>query len=89
MSFDQRQPLDYSRTVIQRLHDVEVNATISSFYDGSWSVKLGDHANGYLAEATVESFEEAERWLYDTARALIFTPPVVAAMSEVAPADGD
>ena len=76
MTFEQRH-FDYSRSIIQLLHDVEVNASISSFYDGGWTVKLGDEVNGFIAEAQVGSFEEAERWLYDKAKTLIFTPKAV------------
>ena len=80
MTFEQRR-FDYSRTVIQLLHDVEVNASISSFYDGGWTVKLGDEVNGFVAEAQVGSFEEAERWLYETAEQLIFTPRAVSELA--------
>ncbi len=57
-------------SVLQKLHDSEINASVSSFYDRCWTVKLGDEMNGYTAETTVETMVEAEQWLDKTARAM-------------------
>lgn len=54
--------------ILQRLHDSEINASIATFNDGAWSVKLGDALNGFEAEAVVSSEEDAEAWLDAKAR---------------------
>ena len=33
-------------TIIDALHDSEINGEVSWFYDGVWTVKLGDEYNG-------------------------------------------
>jgi len=50
-------------TIIAALHDSEVNGEVSWFFDGVWRVKLGDEMNGFDAEATVSSPQEAAEWL--------------------------
>lgn len=57
-------------SILQRLHDSEINASVESFFDRVWTVRLGDRMNGYRAETTVESFAEAEAWLDREARRL-------------------
>jgi hypothetical protein len=54
-------------TIMTALHDSEINGEVSWFFDGVWSVKLGDVMNGYEAEAIVASTEEAAEWLCETA----------------------
>lgn len=54
--------------VMQKLHDSEINSAVLSFYDGSWTVKLGDEMNGFTEETQVSSFEEAMAWLDKTAK---------------------
>jgi hypothetical protein len=51
--------------ILQDLHDSEINGEISLawFYDSTWTVKLGDPHNGYVAEAIVASVGEAVDWL--------------------------
>lgn len=56
--------------ILQDLHDSEINATISAFYDGIWNVSIGDALNGIKAKAVVRSEAEAEAWLHMTAREL-------------------
>jgi hypothetical protein len=46
-------------TIMAALHDSEINGEDSWFFDGVWSVKLGDATHGYEAEAVVASTEEA------------------------------
>jgi len=53
--------------ILQRLYDSEINASISSFWDGGFTVKLGDEMNGFVAEAQCQTMEEAERWLFNEA----------------------
>lgn len=50
-------------TVIEALHDSEINGSVSWIYDGTWQVTLGDTMNGILAEAAVNSPQEAAEWL--------------------------
>jgi hypothetical protein len=48
------------------LYDSEINLELSCFWDGFiW--KLGDYANGYLAEGNASSIEDAIRQLRDAA----------------------
>jgi hypothetical protein len=46
--------------IFQELHDSEINGRISSFFDGSWRVELGDEMNGFTAEDEASSYAEAE-----------------------------
>jgi hypothetical protein len=50
-------------TIIAALHDSEINGEVSWFYDSVWRVKLGDEANGFVAEAVVSSPRDAAEWL--------------------------
>lgn len=50
-------------TVQQELYRSEINCSIVTFFDDGWQVALGDNMNGFIAEATVRTFEEAEAWL--------------------------
>jgi hypothetical protein len=50
-------------SVMQALHDSEINASVASFFDGAWSVRLGDELNGWAATELLGSFDEAEQWL--------------------------
>lgn len=54
-------------TVIEALHDSEINGEVSWFFDGVWRVTLGDPHNGIEAEATVSGPQEAAEWLRVTA----------------------
>lgn len=55
-------------TILQRLHDSEINFAISCFYDSCWTVKLGDDMNGFTAETQVNNYVEALAWLDKEAR---------------------
>jgi len=57
-------------SVFQRLYDSEINASISTFWDGGFDVKIGDEMNGFMAETNVASFAEAEAWLEAEAKRL-------------------
>jgi hypothetical protein len=50
-------------TIIAALHDSEINGEVSWFFDRLWAVKLGDLLNGYDAEGTVNTLDEAAEWL--------------------------
>lgn len=58
--------------VLQDLYDSEINCSMSSFWDGGYEFKLGDHANGYSATETFHIFAEGVDWLID--RAIIHYP---------------
>jgi hypothetical protein len=49
--------------IITALHDSEINGAVAWVYDDMWTVKLGDEHNGFLAEAVVNSAQEAAEWL--------------------------
>jgi len=53
---------------LQRLYDSEINFSISCFWDGGFTVKLGDEMNGFDAETSVMTFGDAVAWLDRTAR---------------------
>jgi len=59
-----------SGSILQRLHDSEINGSIEWFFDGVWTVKLGDIVNGWTVGEVVDSLEEAEAWLDAKAREL-------------------
>jgi hypothetical protein len=50
-------------SVLQRMHDSELNASISTFFDRVITAKLGDELNGFVAEQLCDTVEEAEQWL--------------------------
>ena len=58
------------RSLIERLHDSEINGSICWFYDGGWKVQLGDELNGIEAEEITASYAAAEAWLDRKAREL-------------------
>ena len=64
-------------SVLQQLHDSEINAGVRTFYDAGMRVWIGDEANGIQAETTInrtaaarlkwqEGFTAAS-WLHETA----------------------
>jgi len=69
-------------SIMQKLYDSEINASISTFWDGGFDVKLGDPMNGFDNETTVKTFAEAEAWLAETA-ALIYPDSVFAKAADV------
>lgn len=54
-------------TIFERLYASEINCAVSSFYDGGWTVRLGDDANGFMAEASGLAWAEVEPWLAELA----------------------
>jgi hypothetical protein len=54
-------------SVLQDLYHSEINFSISTFWDGGFDVKLGDPANGYVAETTVDRWGMVEPWLSSAA----------------------
>lgn len=45
---------------IEKIYDSEINFTIETFWDGGYTVKLGDTVNGFIDKAECEvSFSDA------------------------------
>ena len=57
-------------TVLQALHDSEINGSVEWFFDRVWTAKLGDPLNVIEAEETFDSLTDAVRWLVDKAAEL-------------------
>ena len=53
--------------LLQSLYDSEINFELSRFWDAGFIWKLGDKANGYVAEGKADSLTEAVRQLSDAA----------------------
>lgn len=53
--------------ILQRLYASEINASVETFWDNGYRVKLGDPLNGYRAETTVQTWNEVEVWLEEQA----------------------
>lgn len=45
--------------ILQRLYDSEINFKMSTFWDGGFDWWLGDDMNGYKAEGTARSYQDA------------------------------
>jgi hypothetical protein len=64
MSDPHIEPTDKLASLIEDLHDSEINGDIGWFFDGVWRAKLGDPRNGYVAEADgLPSIRQAAEWL--------------------------
>ena len=50
-------------SVLQDIYDSEINVEISTFWDDGYTVKLGDHINGYKAEGSFDRWGQVEPWL--------------------------
>lgn len=48
---------------LQAMHDSEINASISWFFDGQFHARLGDDMNGFVAESVSATLEDAIDWL--------------------------
>jgi hypothetical protein len=48
---------------LQTWYDEERNVEISSFWDGGFTVRLGDSVNGYTATSPLLTVPEIEEWL--------------------------
>ncbi|KKM20979.1 hypothetical protein LCGC14_1640020 [marine sediment metagenome] len=53
---------------LQKLYDSEINFEISTFWDAGFEWQLGDEMNGWKAEGTADSLEEAAKDLAIAAR---------------------
>ena len=52
---------------LQMLYDSEISFEISCFWDGSFIWRLGDYANGYVAEGNAPNVEDAATQIADAA----------------------
>jgi hypothetical protein len=53
---------------LQKLYNNEINASISTFWDGGFTAKLGEEMSGVTAEGTFDTLECAEKFLLDEAK---------------------
>ncbi len=52
---------------LQDLYDSEINFSITTFWDGGFTVKLGDGMNGFDATSYFRTFNDCIYWLADAA----------------------
>lgn len=59
-------------TVLAALYRNEINCGLSSFWDGGWTVWIGDEMNGRRAEAEFDrgDLDKIPAWLADNAERL-------------------
>lgn len=52
---------------LKALYAEEINVQISSFWDGGWTVKIGDEMNGFSEEALFwnENFDKIAEYLHE------------------------
>lgn len=58
----------YGKSKLQLIYDSEINFSISTFWDGGFTVKLGDEVNGFIAERVCDTFEECVSFLIEKVR---------------------
>ena len=62
------EPADELASLLEDLHDSEINGEIGWFFDGVWRAKIGDPWNGYRAEIDgLPGLSEAAEWLQSKA----------------------
>lgn len=52
---------------LKHIYSLEVNATLSWFWDGGIDAALGDDRNGWIDGGNFETLEEAGSWLLERA----------------------
>jgi hypothetical protein len=52
---------------LQALYDAEVNYRLSTFWDGGFTVRLGDDLDGWQPERNFPTLEDAVDWLLSEA----------------------
>ena len=58
------EPADELASLLEDLHDSEINGEIGWFFDRVWRAKIGDPWNGYIAEVDgLPSIAQAAEWL--------------------------
>jgi hypothetical protein len=61
-AISQTEPMELG-CVIQALYDSEINCSITTFWDGGFTVRLGDEMNGFVAEQTCATASESAIFL--------------------------
>jgi len=56
---------------LQEIYDLELNVTLSWFWDGGVNAVLGDSTNGIRSAGNFETVEEAIDWLREEAHKLV------------------
>ena len=55
--------------ILNALYDSEINISVVSFWDGGWTIKIGDPSNGYVAERNFKELDdECVRWIIKAAQ---------------------
>jgi hypothetical protein len=54
--------------IIDALYESELNCEVSTFWDGGFTLKLGDEMNGFVAEGHCKTSLEAAQFLDKAAR---------------------
>ena len=55
-------------SILQQLHDSEINCGVKCFWDSCWTAWIGDDMNGIKSENTgLENFARCEMWLREEA----------------------
>jgi len=57
-------------SILQDLYDSEINVSVETLWDCGFTVRIGDHLNGFRAERRFEDWGSAETWLRATAISL-------------------
>ena len=52
------------QTILGQFYDYETNVQVSSFWDGGWTIKIGDEMNGFKESKNFDTLEEGTTWLY-------------------------
>lgn len=50
---------------LQKIQDSEINFTISCFFDGGFTYRIGDKMNGFLADGTMPTLESLLPYLVE------------------------
>jgi len=65
------EPADELASLLEDLHDSEINGEIGWFFGRVWRAKIGDPCNGYQAEVDgLPGLAEAAEWLRQKANEL-------------------
>ncbi len=48
---------------LQAIQDSEINFQILTFWDSGFTIQLGDHVNGIVAEIDFEQLQDGVNWL--------------------------
>ena len=51
------------KSVFQKIYDLKINFSVSSFWCGGFDVKIGDEMNSWKAEGHVRDWNDVAPWL--------------------------